>query len=170
MTPRFLPLLIVTSIAAVAQPPPESHPPIGHQPRRPAGYVPVRYAKTPADLLREESDALRARAQRVSADVQATIDKGPFRADHASIATHSCPEWLLDAKFGMFIDWGPWSVAGWAPQAEKATYPDWYEWGYPVIAGQEFRRLRFDGSTTEPLTADAPFVSGKVPVADYASE
>ena len=32
------------------------------------------------------------------------------------------------AKFGMFVDWGPWSVAGWAPQAEKATYPDWYEY------------------------------------------
>lgn len=27
----------------------------------------------------------------------------------------------------MFIDWGPWSVAGWAPQKQKATYPDWYE-------------------------------------------
>ena len=271
---RFSLLLLLPSIAAAAQSWPEAHPPIGHQPRRPAGYVPARYPKTPADLLREESDAFRARARRVSADVQATIDRGPYRAEHPSIATHHCPEWFLDAKFGMFIDWGPWSVAGWAPQAEKATYPDWYEqrlfkefrdyhvktwgadigpddliellrgdafrpdelaglaraagmryvvpflkhhggyalwdssfthrdsvewglrrdvareisaaartaglrygayvslgeWGYPVIAGQELRRLQFDGITTEPLTLDAPFVSGKVPVGDYASE
>ena len=66
-------------------------------------------------------------ARRASAEVQATVAKGPYRAEHDSIGTHPCPEWFLDAKFGMFVDWGPWSVAGWAPQAEKATYPDWYE-------------------------------------------
>ena len=28
----------------------------------------------------------------------------------------------------MFVDWGLWSVAGWAPKREKgAMYPDWYE-------------------------------------------
>ena len=59
--------------------------------------------------------------------MDAVIAKGPFKGDAASIATHQTPEWFLDAKFGMFVDWGPWSVAGWAPQAEKATYPDWYE-------------------------------------------
>ena len=53
--------------------------------------------------------------------------RGPFRGEHESIGRHRVPEWFLDAKFGMFVDWGPWSVGGWAPQAEKATYPDWYE-------------------------------------------
>lgn len=45
-----------------------------------------------------------------------------------SIQTHQCPEWFKDAKFGMFIDWGLYSVAGWAPKQEtgKAMYPDWY--------------------------------------------
>ena len=217
---------------------------------------------------------MRERARRISADVQATIDKGPYRADHESIGAHPAPEWFLDAKFGMFVDWGPWSVAGWAPQAEKATYPDWYEqrlfkefrnyhvktwgadigpddliqllrddqfkppelvalaqaagmryvvpflkhhggyalwdssfthrdsvewglhrnvareigaaahaaglrygayvslgeWSYPVTSGSELQRLTFDGVTREPLTAETPFVSGKVPVANYTSD
>jgi alpha-L-fucosidase len=52
---------------------------------------------------------------------------GPYSPSLASIRTHECPEWFRDAKFGMFIDWGLYSVAGWAPKKEKgAMYPDWY--------------------------------------------
>jgi alpha-L-fucosidase len=274
MTARLCAGLLLASIAAAAQSWPEAHPPIGHQPKRPSGYRPYHYQKSPADLLRDEGGAMRARAQRVSDDVRATIEKGPYRADHASIGRHACPEWFLDAKFGMFVDWGPWSVAGWAPQAEKATYPDWYEqrlfkefreyhvktwgadvgpddliqllrgdglrapelaalakeagmryivpflkhhggfalwdssfthrdsvewglhrdiarelgvatraaglhygayvslgeWSYPVTVDGTLRRLGFDGTTTEPLTPGTPFLSGKVPVTDYARE
>lgn len=60
-------------------------------------------------------------------DITRVIATGPYRADRTSLGNHPCPEWFVDAKFGMFIDWGPWAVAGWAPQADKATYPDWYE-------------------------------------------
>ena len=206
--------------------------------------------------------------------VTRVIEQGPFRPDRASLGTHPCPEWWLDAKFGMFVDWGPWSVAGWAPQAEKATYPDWYEqrlfkefrdyhlktwgpdigpddliqllrgdafqpadlvalaqqsgmryvvpflkhhggyalwdssythrdsmewglrrdvarefsraargaglrygayvslgeWNYPVVEGEDIRALGFDGTKTDPLTTDTPFISGKVPVRDFARD
>jgi alpha-L-fucosidase len=52
---------------------------------------------------------------------------GPYTPDIASIRQHECPEWFRDAKFGMFIDWGLYSVAGWAPKSESgAMYPDWY--------------------------------------------
>jgi alpha-L-fucosidase len=52
---------------------------------------------------------------------------GPYTPDLASIRQHECPEWFRDAKFGMFIDWGLYSVAGWAPKREEgAMYPDWY--------------------------------------------
>ena len=115
-------------MAALHQERPEAHPPVGQQPRRPAGYQPFHYPKSPADLWREEGAALRERARRDMERIDRVIADGPYRAEHASLATHPCPEWFLDAKFGMFIDWGPWSVAGWAPQAEKATYPDWYEY------------------------------------------
>ncbi len=44
-----------------------------------------------------------------------------------SIRAHECPQWFKDAKFGMFIDYGLYSVAGWAPKKDEgAMYPDWY--------------------------------------------
>ena len=52
---------------------------------------------------------------------------GPYSPDVNSLHRHPCPEWFRDAKFGMFIDWGLYSVAGWAPKKEKgAMYPDWF--------------------------------------------
>jgi alpha-L-fucosidase len=52
---------------------------------------------------------------------------GPYVPDVNTIRRHECPEWFRDAKFGMFIDWGVYSVAGWAPESEQgAMYPDWY--------------------------------------------
>ncbi|MDR1154849.1 MAG: alpha-L-fucosidase [Bacteroidales bacterium] len=52
---------------------------------------------------------------------------GPYTPSLTSIRQHECPEWFRDAKFGMFIDWGLYSVAGWdAPKASGSMYPDWY--------------------------------------------
>ena len=46
-----------------------------------------------------------------------------------SLDSHPLPEWYDDAKLGMFIDWGLYSIAGWAPQVgDGARYPDWYLW------------------------------------------
>lgn len=106
---------------------PEAHPEVGHQPRRPSGYLAYHYPRSTEALLHEETPALLERARASWASLQAEIARGPFAPTHDSLARHRAPEWYLDAKFGMFIDWGPWSVAGWAPQADKATYPDWYE-------------------------------------------
>jgi alpha-L-fucosidase len=44
-----------------------------------------------------------------------------------SIRRHVAPEWFQDLKFGMFIDYGLYSVPGYAPKKESgAMYPDWY--------------------------------------------
>ncbi len=44
-----------------------------------------------------------------------------------SIRGHLAPEWYDDAKFGMFIDYGIYSVPGYAPKKDKGPmYPDWY--------------------------------------------
>jgi alpha-L-fucosidase len=52
---------------------------------------------------------------------------GPYLPTVSSIRKHKCPEWFSDAKFGMFIDWGVYSVPGWAPrQDEGSMYPDGY--------------------------------------------
>ena len=33
-----------------------------------------------------------------------------------SIATHPIPDWYQDAKLGIFVHWGLYSVPGWAPR------------------------------------------------------
>ena len=127
---RLVMALFVCSAALVfaASPQwPEAHPAVGQQPRRPAGYTPYAYPRTPEGLWRGETAALLEHSARARAAIEQTIAHGDYHATFESISTHQAPEWFLDAKFGMFVDWGPWSVAGWAPQAEKATYPDWYE-------------------------------------------
>ncbi|MDO8544781.1 MAG: alpha-L-fucosidase [Opitutaceae bacterium] len=35
---------------------------------------------------------------------------GPYRADWKSLETHPMPEWLVDAKFGIYAHWGVYSV------------------------------------------------------------
>ncbi len=51
-------------------------------------------------------------AQRASIlqSVDKTIHEGPFRADWQSLENYQVPEWYKDAKFGIFIHWGVYSV------------------------------------------------------------
>jgi alpha-L-fucosidase len=43
-----------------------------------------------------------------------------------SLDAHPVPEWFSDAKLGIFIHWGVYSVPGWAdPEADNA-YAEWY--------------------------------------------
>lgn len=39
-----------------------------------------------------------------------------FTPDWESVSTHRLPDWYDDAKLGIFIHWGLYSVPGWAPQ------------------------------------------------------
>jgi alpha-L-fucosidase len=42
--------------------------------------------------------------------VDARNQKGPFRADWESLRNYKVPDWYKDAKFGIFIHWGVYSV------------------------------------------------------------
>ena len=39
---------------------------------------------------------------------------------------HQAPQWLEDAKFGIFIHWGLYTVPAWAPVGKE--YSEWYWW------------------------------------------
>ena len=43
-----------------------------------------------------------------------------------SLDDHPVPDWFEDAKLGIFIHWGPYSVPGWAP---VGGYAEWYPYG-----------------------------------------
>jgi alpha-L-fucosidase len=39
-----------------------------------------------------------------------------FEPTWESVSTHRVPDWYDDAKLGVFLHWGLYSVPGWAPQ------------------------------------------------------
>lgn len=45
----------------------------------------------------------------------ATPSKNAYEPTHDSVAAHPLPEWYQDAKFGVIIHYGLYSVPGWAP-------------------------------------------------------
>jgi alpha-L-fucosidase len=78
------------------------------------------YAPTAATLTPEQIDAQWIGAnskydgerKRLLADVDKSVAGGPFRDDWQSLRGYQAPEWFRDAKFGIFIHWGVYSVAG----------------------------------------------------------
>jgi len=57
-------------------------------------------------------------------------DAGKYDATWESLDSRPVPEWWKDAKFGIFIFWGPYSVPAYAPLDTKdiyACYAEWYQ-------------------------------------------
>jgi alpha-L-fucosidase len=46
-----------------------------------------------------------------------------YTADWESLDSRPVAQWFENAKFGIFIHWGPYSVPSWSP---KGTYEEWY--------------------------------------------
>jgi alpha-L-fucosidase len=85
--------------------------------------APTVNTKSAAEIDREwqqsvaKYDAARAR---ILAETDRIADQGPYRADWATMIDHyQQPQWYKDAKFGIFIHWGVYSV----PAAESEWYP-----------------------------------------------
>ena len=74
----------------------------------------------------------------------------PYQATLASLDQHPLPAWYDDAKLGIFIHWGLYSVPGWAPLVHpdhdfssqdyitNNPYAEWY-----------YNTMRIDGSPTQ---------------------
>ncbi len=96
--------------------------------RRPDGWKPQRYAMTLEEISKKYSADTMKRAADLRKRVDDVNNKGKWKPTAQSIDQHKCPEWFQDAKFGIFVDWGLWSIASWTPKKDKgAMYPDWYE-------------------------------------------
>src|SRR6516225_5708244 len=46
-----------------------------------------------------------------------------YQSNWESLDQRPCPTWYLDAKFGIFIHWGVYSVPAWGAPKE---YAEWY--------------------------------------------
>ena len=134
----FLPGLLLAGCGQGKDDRHENEPP-AHS-RRPKDFEPFKYEFSLDQLKDNFSEEMMLRAARMGEKIRDVNEKGIWKPDLKSIEEHQCPEWFNDAKFGMFIDWGPWSVAGWAPPKEGiAMYPDWYEFNiYGDKADREY--------------------------------
>lgn len=45
-----------------------------------------------------------------------------------NLARHRSPQWFDDAKFGIFIHWGPYSVPAWGNSTPFESYAEWFWW------------------------------------------
>lgn len=67
-----------------------------------------------------------------------------------SLQTHTAPEWYRDAKFGIFIHWGLYSVPAYAPPSGKLHEVPWDQWFKDnAYAEWYMNTLKIDGSPTQ---------------------
>src|SRR5690242_3538738 len=67
----------------------------------------------------------------------------------ASISKHEVPSWYRDAKLGIFIHWGLYSVPAWAPPTGELGKVDWNKWfRNNPYAEWYLNTLRIEGSPT----------------------
>ncbi|MFC0438965.1 alpha-L-fucosidase [Kutzneria buriramensis] len=79
------------------------------------------------------------------ASAQAPILLGvpDYQPADTSLNTHQAPYWFQDAKFGIFIHWGVYSVPAWSPPGKQ--YAEWY-WNWmqdPSNAVYDYHRQTF---------------------------
>lgn len=112
--------------------------------------------------------------------IEQVIAKGPYRADWNSLSAYRVPEWYKNAKFGIFIHWGIYSVPAFgsewysrnmyiqgSPEYEhhRKTYGEQKDFGYKDFIPM-FRAEKFDPQVWAELfrRAGAKYV---VPVAEH---
>ncbi len=112
--------------------------------------------------------------------VEKVIAQGPYSADWDSLCTHKLPQWYHDAKFGIFIHWGPYCVPAfgneWYPRQmyqqgdpcyehHRKTYGDQKDFGYKDFIPM-FKAEKFNAAEWADLfdKAGARFV---MPVAEH---
>jgi alpha-L-fucosidase len=63
-----------------------------------------------------------------------------------SLDTRPVPSWYKDAKFGIFIHWGVYSVPGWC---SKGNYAEWYQYGLQTTdtARMRYHKEKFGNAT-----------------------
>lgn len=73
-----------------------------------------------------------------------------FEPNWESIRTHKVPAWFHDAKLGIFVHWGLYSVPAWATPVGELGSVDWDTWfTNNPYAEWYLNSLRIDGSPTQ---------------------
>ena len=84
---------------------------------------------------------------------------GEYEAKWASIDKRPVPQWWQDAKFGIFVHWGPYAVPAYAPTDAKSIYTCYAEWYHGRLIG-----------TNEQFCAHHRKHYGDAPYGNFAAE
>ena len=110
----FLPAILLLSISTLL------HPQTPAAPNDP--LAPTLGVKSAVEIDREWQQSVSkydAERNRLLAEAERQANNGPYRPDWATLIKYQQPQWYKDAKFGIFIHWGVYSV----PAAENEWYP-----------------------------------------------
>lgn len=94
------------------------------QPVRPKNFTPFVYPSAQALREKYSQKIMLKGAEEMARVDQLNAQSGNYKPEWESLDAHPVPEWYEDAKFGMFVDWGLYSIPAYAPTG----YPDWYLW------------------------------------------
>ena len=128
--------------------------------------------------ITEENVAL-SRAQKL-AEIEQVANQGPYKASFESFTQYQIPDWYQDAKFGIFIHWGVYSVPAfngeWYPRKmynpkyaeynhHKENFGEQTEFGYKDFIPQ-FKAEKFNADEWLKIISDsgAKYI---VPVAEH---
>ncbi len=62
------------------------------------------------------------KAKKSCIEMDSVIYNGPYKANYESLSLHQTPEWFRDAKFGIAINYGIYSIAGTGEQGYGGNY------------------------------------------------
>jgi len=80
----------------------------------------------------------------------------PVRPENYQRFQHELPSWFSDAKLGIFVHWGPYSVPAWAePIGELGTIEKQYWFAHNPYAEWYFNTIRIEGSPAAQHQKDA---------------
>ena len=108
----LLPLFLIAAPLLIAQSPSSSA----------DSLAPTQDVKSAEQIDREWQQSVSkydAERNRLLAEADRQAHDGPYRPDWATLIKYQQPQWYKDAKFGIFIHWGVYSV----PAAENEWYP-----------------------------------------------
>lgn len=84
---------------------------------------------------------------------------GEYEAKWESLDRRTVPQWWRDAKFGIFVHWGPYAVPAYAPTDSKSIYTCYAEWYHGRLLG-----------TNEQFCAHHKKHYGDAPYGNFAAE
>jgi alpha-L-fucosidase len=66
------------------------------------------------------------KSRTTTSTISGTCGFGMYSPTGASVNSHTAPDWYNDAKFGIFIHWGPYAAPAYGSVAPNEDYAEWY--------------------------------------------